>query len=188
MFAYCGNNPIVRADSNGEWWHLVIGAVVGLASQYVSDVVYNLASGESFLEALTPSSSGFDYLAAAASGALSATGIGTVASAITNAAIDGLAYAANCLIGEDEFNSDKLLLTMVAGGIGAGKGVDGANLRGVYKYSTEVLKTAVSPKKIAAYTAKKINVVKTVAVEIGKTLLDGVADGYDRTIQRLLGA
>jgi hypothetical protein len=29
MFAYCGNNPVSRADDGGECWHVVIGAVVG---------------------------------------------------------------------------------------------------------------------------------------------------------------
>ena len=29
LFAYCGNNPISRADSNGFFWHIVAGAVVG---------------------------------------------------------------------------------------------------------------------------------------------------------------
>ena len=29
MFAYCGNNPVARADNGGEFWNIVIGAVVG---------------------------------------------------------------------------------------------------------------------------------------------------------------
>ena len=28
MYAYCGNNPITRADATGDWWTLVIVAVV----------------------------------------------------------------------------------------------------------------------------------------------------------------
>ena len=67
LIAYCDNNPITRADDDGECWHLLIGAGVGLAAQYVSDVVSNLISGESFVEALVPKSSWVDYLSAAAS-------------------------------------------------------------------------------------------------------------------------
>lgn len=29
MFAYCGNNPVSRADDGGECWHVVAGAVLG---------------------------------------------------------------------------------------------------------------------------------------------------------------
>ena len=36
MFAYCDNNPINRADENGEFWHLLVGAAVGVAVKYVS--------------------------------------------------------------------------------------------------------------------------------------------------------
>ena len=48
MFAYCGNNPIVRTDPNGEFglFHLAvaaIGAVVGAVTQ----VANNIATGES---------------------------------------------------------------------------------------------------------------------------------------------
>ena len=29
LYAYCGNNPVARADDGGEFWNYVIGAVVG---------------------------------------------------------------------------------------------------------------------------------------------------------------
>ena len=29
MFAYCGNNPVARADEGGEFWHIVAGAALG---------------------------------------------------------------------------------------------------------------------------------------------------------------
>ena len=186
MFAYCGNNPVVRTDSQGEWWHLVVGAIVGAASQYVSDVVSNLASGKSFTESLVPTSSAVDYLAAAASGALAASGVGALGSAVANAAIDGAAYIANCGINGEEINGAELLFTVTTSALTSGKGVDGANLRGVYKHSKQVLKTAVSPKKIAMYTAKKKKVVTTVIGEITVSLLEGVKDGFNRDTRRRL--
>ena len=51
MFSYCENNPVIRSDSTGQWFGLddliagVVGAVVGLASQFVSDVVTSVVSG-----------------------------------------------------------------------------------------------------------------------------------------------
>ena len=29
LFAYCDNNPVVRADNGGEFWHIIVGGVVG---------------------------------------------------------------------------------------------------------------------------------------------------------------
>ena len=31
MYLYCGNNPVVRADDEGDFWNIVVGAVVGAA-------------------------------------------------------------------------------------------------------------------------------------------------------------
>ncbi len=45
MFAYCQNNPVRRVDSNGQWFGLddviagAVGGLVGVASQFISDVV-----------------------------------------------------------------------------------------------------------------------------------------------------
>lgn len=133
-----------------------------------------------------PTSSAVDYLAAAASGALAASGVGAFGSAVANAAIDGVAYVANCGINGEEVNGAELLFTVATSALTSGKGVDGANLRGVYKHSKQVLKTAVSPKKIAMYTAKKKKVITTVVGEIGISLLEGVKDGFNRDTRRRL--
>ena len=186
MFVYCGNNPVVRMDSQGEWWHLAVGAIVGVASQYVSDVVSNLASGKAFSEALVPTSSAVDYLAAAAGGALAASGVVVLGSAIANATIDGVAYIANCGINGEEVNGTELLLTVATSALTSGKGADGANLKGVYKSSKQILKTAVSPKKISMYAAKKKEVVTTVITEISVSLIEGVKDGFIRDTRRRL--
>ena len=29
MCAYCGNNPVIRTDDGGDFWNIIIGAVVG---------------------------------------------------------------------------------------------------------------------------------------------------------------
>ena len=29
LFAYCDNNPVVRTDEDGEFWHLVVGGAIG---------------------------------------------------------------------------------------------------------------------------------------------------------------
>ncbi len=183
LFAYCGNNPVTRADDDGEFWHIVIGAVVGIVTQYVSDVVSNLKDGDSFLEALVPSSSLIDYGAAALSGAVGATGIGFLGSVAANAGISGGQYLANCAIKGKTPNIDQLGYEMgfgaLSGMIGR-KGADGANLLGVYKTSKHILKTAVSPKKIAMYSAKCAEVRKKVIVGTVQSLMTGIHSGKIR--------
>ena len=41
MFAYCENNPVMRSDEDGEFWNVVVGALVG---RLVS-AAENIASG-----------------------------------------------------------------------------------------------------------------------------------------------
>ena len=122
MFAYCGNNPVVRKDSEGTFWHLIVGAVVGVATQYVADVVSNLASGKSFSESLKPTSSWADYGSAAVSGALAASGIGSVAA---NAALGGATYVANCQISGETVNGADFLVSVGIGGIAGAIGGNG---------------------------------------------------------------
>ena len=44
LYAYCDNNPVIRVDYGGAVWHLVIGAAVGVATQFIADVGIGLAS------------------------------------------------------------------------------------------------------------------------------------------------
>ena len=50
LFSYCSNNPVNYSDSTGLWFGLddlvagFVGAIVGLASQFVSDVVTSAVS------------------------------------------------------------------------------------------------------------------------------------------------
>ena len=70
LFAYCENNPVNRSDSTGQFFGLddliagFVGAVVGVVSQFVSDVVTTVATGELHL------SNWQTYVGAAAGGAI----------------------------------------------------------------------------------------------------------------------
>ena len=50
LFAYCGNNPISRADTEGKAYHIVIGVAVGLVAgligQVISDITTSVLTGE----------------------------------------------------------------------------------------------------------------------------------------------
>ena len=72
LYAYCDNNPVMRVDYTGEFWSILIGAGVGLAVQYIGDVIKNIQSGATGEDIFRPTSSGTDYLAAAVGGAIAA--------------------------------------------------------------------------------------------------------------------
>lgn len=137
LFSYCGNNPVTRADDEGEFWHIVIGAAVGLVTQYVSDVVSNLMDGDSFLKALVPSSSLIDYGAAALSGAVGATGIGFWGSVAANAGISGGQYLANCAMEGEDMSLGGFALAI---GEGALSGRKGTGSKHYTKLGTQTMK------------------------------------------------
>ncbi|MGN0799389.1 MAG: RHS repeat-associated core domain-containing protein [Christensenellales bacterium] len=176
MWAYCGNSPVIRYDDGGELWHLIIGAAIGVATQYIADVASNLASGKSFGESLKPTSSWVEYTAAAASGALAASGVGLMGSIVGNAAISGTAYFANCDIANEEPTWAGFGVAVGSGivsGLVGGKGANGNKLRGIYRTSKDILKTAVSAKKIAMYTTKIVGVKKAVINATARTFAAG---------------
>ena len=77
MFAYCGNNPVSRADDGGEFWNVVIGAVVGAAASVVTQVVSNVVQKKDWTEGLVSAA-----VVGAVGGAVVATGLGVVAQAV----------------------------------------------------------------------------------------------------------
>lgn len=50
MYLYCGNNPVARADDGGDFWNVIIGAavgaVVGIAGQFISDLATSVLNGK----------------------------------------------------------------------------------------------------------------------------------------------
>lgn len=63
MFAYCCNRVVSTSDQTGEFFltAIAIGLGVGLAAQYIGDVVENVQSGETGVDVLVPHSSIRDY-------------------------------------------------------------------------------------------------------------------------------
>ena len=53
-YGYCGGNPISRIDKDGQIWTNVGGALVGAATDYVSQVIYNsVKSGKFSMDSFT---------------------------------------------------------------------------------------------------------------------------------------
>ncbi len=187
LYLYCDNNPVMRIDSDGYCWHLAIGAVVGVATQFVADVSIGLATGSSFGE-VVGSLSPVDYASAAIGGAIAASGIGLIGSVIANASLSGATYLANCHYKGVEFSTRDLATSTVIGGFSGligGSGANGKNLRGIYNRSKQVINATTSVRKQALYSAK-ISAVKTVVVKSTlRTFAAGVFSNVGNLLRKL---
>ena len=52
LYAYCDNTPVIRMDSDGEFWNLAAGAAMGALISVVAQVVDNVASGNKSTEGI----------------------------------------------------------------------------------------------------------------------------------------
>ncbi len=162
MFAYCENDPVNKSDPDGEVAHLAIGAVVGAIANVGFSYLNHMIAGESY----GLKEAALDALSGAASGALAASGVGLLGQVIGNGLTSGVAYFARADINNQRTTTSGFLVSiaegMMSGAIG-GKGADGAKLSGVYKTAKQMIGNTTSPKKIAMYSAKIVEVKKTIA-------------------------
>ena len=162
MFAYCENDPVNKSDPDGEVAHLAIGAVVGAIANVGFPYLNHMIAGESY----GLKEAALDALSGAASGALAASGVGLLGQVIGNGLTSGVAYFARADINNQRTTTSGFLVSiaegMMSGAIG-GKGADGAKLSGVYKTAKQMIGNTTSPKKIAMYSAKIVEVKKTIA-------------------------
>jgi len=70
LFAYCDNNPVMRADSDGEFWHVLVGTVVGAVVSATAKIVTNVISGDKWYNGI-----GVAAATGAISGFLSSVGV-----------------------------------------------------------------------------------------------------------------
>ena len=84
-YAYCGNNPIVREDTQGNLWGLiaaavgaVTGAVVGAVTGAVTGAITALASGSDFGETVVAG-----IASGAAAGAITGAAVGIASDVVS---------------------------------------------------------------------------------------------------------
>ena len=120
-YAYCGNNPIVREDANGESW--LLSFCIGLATQYVGDVVGNIANGKKGVDIFKPTSSVGEYVAAGVTALI--PGSGLVSSLARSAVTEGILVIEDVITGKDinirESVKRVAVNTMVDFGLSKGK-------------------------------------------------------------------
>ena len=137
LFAYCDNNPVMRADHGGDFWHIVVGAAVGALIGGVVKAVSNAIEGKSLTDGLATA-----MLAGAASGALASTGVGIVGMVAGNAAISMAENAADQVIENKGFNNFDVGDMLIDGAIGGVSGALGGTGKGT-KHLTNLGKQTV---------------------------------------------
>ncbi len=119
LYVYCVNNPITYSDTNGEWIHIVIGALVGAGVS----TFFSYFTGSRDAKSLLTSAVG-----GALSGGLAASGVGLLGQVVGNAVIAG---ASNIISQSPESINDlepeSLLVNIAAGIVGGLRGGSGAN-------------------------------------------------------------
>lgn len=163
-YSYCDNNPVVRADYNGEFWHVAIGAIVGAAINVgISTISSLMENGEppSVKDIVVSAISG------AISGSLSAAGVPAIATTIT----DGLLGVGESLYNDITYNSNpeninkksvgKIITNAVVdGGVSmlfssAGGDCGGETLTHLWKKGTSLKKSAIAGSRKAAKTIRR---------------------------------
>lgn len=127
LYTYCQNNPIIGIDPSGHFGiiaTMLIGAAIGVASTYVSDVIGNIADGKQGADIFKPTSSIGTYIGSAASGAIPGSGIvSMVARPLVSTAVK---YGVDCGIGDDKFKVSDAAMDLAIGlaSEGVAKGIN----------------------------------------------------------------
>ena len=170
MFAYCGNNPVLRKDESGAFWNIAAGAVIGGILSAVTQIAANIATDKDWYSGLAVAT-----ISGAASGALSATGFGKAAQVVGNAAISFAGEALNQMVSGTwgtEDGNQALFRATIAGGIGGLIGGNGMRHKtsNYYKAAQSAKATAekvfskfyTNPQTPAKLLGRAIKMVKTV--------------------------
>ena len=174
LYAYGLNNPVMYVDPTGHFAisALIIATLLGAALGGVGSAVSQAASNDWDWSKVNPTKVALDTTVGAISGFVAATGIGTIGSMVFGGALSGVqSIAEDVLINHNEIDWLKLGASIVIGvgaGLISGSGANVAKQSGIWKTSNSYLATAVSPKKIAMYTAKKKLIKKKLKVSAAR--------------------
>ena len=153
LFAYCGNNPVIRADDGGEFWHIVVGAAIGGIIGAVSAAV---SGGDAIDIAI-------GFLAGAGGGALAASGAGVFVQAVGSATIamtSNAAQQANHIYiskKKESFDVGDMLIDGAVGlacGAWGGNGASYGNSDGIMAAGKQLFKRGFFDPQARSYYAK----------------------------------
>ncbi len=180
LYTYCEGDPVNSTDPTGHFVNVIIGAGIGaVVGGAISAISQYATTGHVDIKRTLIAAG-----AGAITGGLAATGVGLVAQVAANAAVGAASDLGDQLyVNKGDIKKVDAKSVLISGAIGGvagvvgGKGADVKNLTGVYTTSKEVLKSAVSPKKIAMYTAKESAVIKSAIVATGRFVASNITSG-----------
>ena len=139
LYAYCDNNPIMRGDNGGEFWHILAGAAIGAVIGAVGSIISDVISGETDFKKIAINA-GVSAAFGAVGGALTAIGMPTAASIATGAIMGGLEDTTKQLLTknpDEDLDVGSIITSTIAGGIaGAFTGKGALNDLNQKKYIT----------------------------------------------------
>ncbi|WP_306569890.1 RHS repeat domain-containing protein [Faecalispora jeddahensis] len=136
IFQYSGNNPIMRADNQGDFWHIAIGAVIGGVIAGVAKMISNKAEGKGLTEGVATAA-----FFGAIGGALAVTGVGLLGQAVGGAVIGMANNATDQLISNKGIENFSISDMVIEGTVGAVAGKLGGAGTGSYalKHSAKLM-------------------------------------------------
>ena len=144
MFAYCGNNPVIREDDGGEFWNIVIGAAVGGVVNGLISIATQAIENQG-LDNINWASVAVSTVTGAISGALAATGIPVGGQVIANGIIGAVSSGIDTYVekGEDATMCDYVISMgtgAIVGGLGGFIGGDGTGTKHLSRSAGRLLK------------------------------------------------
>ena len=133
LYAYCDNNPVMRVDYTGEFWHIIIGGLVGAFVSAAANIVEQMADDESIDWRQVGIAAGAGLL----SGTLATVGVSPALNVFIQTAGNAIISAGESIAsqavasGGDKIDFGEVLFSAVVGGLtNAGNGLS----RGVSKH------------------------------------------------------
>ena len=121
-FVYCGNNPIARIDSEGEFWNVIVGAVGGAIFGALDAAIKQDAStSDIIVGAVTGAAVGATLgigLAIAAGGSAGATALGAIVATVGGGFVSGEGEKLRQSVFHEERDDSKIATARIVGGIG----------------------------------------------------------------------
>ena len=166
MWAYCGNNPVVRYEVQGEFWNIIIGAAAGaIISGAISVISQGIENG---WDNINWGSVGVAAATGAISGGLAATGVGVVGQTIANGVIGAVSAGVDTYVssGGKATASEYLTNIAVGGVLGAVSGRIGGSGAGNKHLSASASRALKRVGSAVSNVGK--SGIKTAAKEVAK--------------------
>lgn len=173
LYAYCDNNPITRSDNGGEFWNVVVGAVVGGAISLVSSTISEIIDGNLDVGQIAISTA----IGVAEGAAIAICPLASVAISATASATDTLI---NGIIDGD--SSEELIInSLISGMIGAVAGSGGSDfVKGGKLINDAASSVGNAIRKGVHPTVKKVarKTVKKAAKTIGRKYISSQLEDF----------